>query len=280
MGILFPSIGEIDFRPSDAGYRVPCTNTIESVVELIRTYSGHITIITGAGISAHALPTFRSNNHTGLWDVLDEPILARDNFYTDPLPSWKLASNVRVLQLRGGFKPSLAHKIIHEFLKRRIVGSVITQNVDRLHSFPGDENFVVELHGCITDSGLCEHCQRMMPVDHLQFLEELVAPTCEVCGGILKPPVAFFQDSIPREVRAAADRAMRAADLVILVGTHCSVDPVMSMVADAKRRGVVLVEVNPDLTHASAFVDVVIRAPADSAFQEIAEYLMPEFSAD
>jgi NAD-dependent deacetylase len=276
MGILFPSIAEVDFRPSDAGYRVPCSDTIECVVDLIRTYSGHITFVTGAGISSHALPTFRSNNHTGLWDVLDQPILAKENFSTDPLPAWKLASNVRALQLRGVLQPSLAHRVVHEIVKRKLARCVITQNVDGLHSFPGDETCVVELHGSVTDNGICEQCGTTMPVDHLKFLEELSVPKCPTCGGVLKPPVAFFQDAIPREVREAADRAMQAADLVFLVGTHCAVDPVMSMVADAKRRGVVLVEINPQTTHATAFVDVAIRQTADDAFREIALLLMPE----
>jgi NAD-dependent deacetylase len=270
----------VEFRATDAGYRLPCTNTISCVVDLIHLYSGHVTIITGAGISSHALPTFRSNNHSGLWDVLDEPILAKEHFATDPLPSWRLASNVRSLQIRGALNPSAAHQIIHEMVKRNFTRCVITQNVDSLHTFPGDEDVVVELHGCVTDYGLCEACRAMRPVDHLKFLEDRIVPKCEVCGGVLKPPVAFFQDSIPREVRAAAERGMQTADLVILVGTHCAVDPVMSMVADAKRRGVVLVEINPEITHASPFVDVAIRDTADNAFKEIAALLMPELSIE
>jgi NAD-dependent deacetylase len=280
MGILFPRMNYIEFRPSDAGYRVPCTNTIGCVVDLIRTYSGHITFITGAGISSHALPTFRSNNHTGLWDILDEPILAKENFATDPLPSWKLASNVRALQLRGVLQPSLSHKIIHEILRRKLARYVITQNVDSLHNFPGDEEFIIELHGCISDYGLCEQCHQLIPVNHFQFLETLQVPKCGNCDTILKPPVAFFQDSIPQNIRESADRAMQTADLIILVGTHCAVDPVMSMVADAKRRGVVLIEINPETTHASSIVDVSVRKTADAAFGEIATFLMPDVQFD
>jgi NAD-dependent deacetylase len=280
MGILFPAMPDVEFRASDAGYRTACTNTIACVLDLIRLYSGRITIITGAGISSHVLPTFRSNHHSGLWDVLATPVLAKENFASNPLPCWQLAANVRALQIRGALNPSPAHQVIHEMVKRRLAHCVITQNVDSLHTFPGDEDAVVELHGCVTDYGLCEQCGELMPVDHLRFLEDRIVPTCGVCGRVLKPPVAFFRDSIPKEVREAAERGMQAADLVFLVGTHCAVDPVMSMVADAKRRGVVIVEINPEVTHASPFVDVVIRDTADAAFREIAAGLMPDLSID
>jgi len=267
---------DVSFRYSDVGYRPPCSDTIDCAAELIRAHSGRVSVISGAGLSAHALPTFRSNNNTGLWEVLNKPILAHSHFLADVLPAWKLSSNVRSLQLRGALKPSLSHKIIHEMIQREMVAWVVTQNVDGLHNFPGDESHIVELHGSVGDFGKCENCGRTRKVDAMKILQELKPPRCEVCGFVLKPPVAFFHDAIPKELRVAADQALNRTEVLILVGTHCVVDPVLSLVEEAKRRGVVVIEVNPEATLVSRSVDVVLRDTADEAFKAIAAILMPD----
>jgi NAD-dependent deacetylase len=108
----------------------------------------------------------------------------------------------------------------------------------------------------------------------MRILHELRPPLCDICGFVLRPPVAFFQDAIPKELRLAADRALAATDVLILVGTHCVVDPVLSLVEEAKRRGVILVEINTETTLVSATVDVRLRGTADDIFREIAEKMM------
>jgi NAD-dependent deacetylase len=275
MGNLFPEFPDTQFHANDAGYRPPCTNTIECAIDLIENSRGRVCIITGAGISSHALPTFRSNDHTGLWDFLQTPILGKTTFYDDPRPAWRLSANIRSLQLRGHLKPSLSHTVIHELLRRGIVSHVITQNVDSLHTFPGDESKVFELHGCVTDSGLCEACRVSRPVDLMRVLEDGKVPKCPTCNSVLKPPVAFFGDEIPRDLRLAANAAVDQSEVVILVGTHCAVDPVLSMVQEAKRKGALLIEMNTETTQATPFVDVVLTGKCDDTFATIARRILP-----
>ena len=279
MGGLF-SVADVELRDVDAGYKPEVENTIECAVNLMKTHKPRITIITGAGISSHVLPTFRSNSGSALWDVLKGPILRKSNFYDDPLPSWKLAANVRSIQLQGNLLPSPSHKIIHELLKAKYVSHVLTQNVDSLHNFPGDEDRVLELHGCVTDFGECETCCALRLVDHMQILHDQVVPKCEVCGAVLKPPVAFFQDTIPRHIRAAAYRALEDTEVLFLVGTHCAVDPVLSLVTNAKQNGVIIIEVNIETTHASGFADIVLRGTSDEVFEQIAKELLPGVNFD
>jgi NAD-dependent deacetylase len=274
MGILFPSLPETQFRATDSGYRIPCSNTIDCAVELIQNSRGRVCVITGAGISSDSLPTFRSNSHNGLWDLLQTSTLARHTFYDNPRPAWNLAANLRSLQVRGTLKPSLSHRIIHAFLQHGILSNVITQNVDGLHSFPGDESKICELHGCITDSGQCETCGVSRPVDLVNLLDGN-APKCPKCDAFLKPPVAFFGDEIPNQLREMANLAIDNADVCLLVGTHCAVDPVLSMVQQAKRKGVVLIEINPESTQATTFVDVVLTGKCDDTFRQLAERLLP-----
>lgn len=256
----------------------PCLeNTIECAVDLFKSYSGRICVITGAGISSDQLPTFRSNSHSGLWDVLKFPILSKSNFYSNPLPSWRLAANVRNLQVRGELKPTVAHCILHEMLKRGIINGILTQNIDSLHCFKGDEKKVIELHGAVTNYGVCETCHANRLVDQLKILEQKVCPKCSVCGATLKPPVAFFEDPIPASVRSAANATLSSSDVLILVGTHCAVDPVLSMTETAKKNGTILVEVNTETTVASGFMDMTLKGTCNSIFEAISKQLMKGF---
>lgn len=275
MGNLFSFMFDFKFTEIDAGYNVECENTVDFAVSLLKDYFGRVVIITGAGISSHVLPTFRSNNHSGIWDVLKGPIVSKSHFYENPLPSWRLTANIRSLQLHGSLPPSLAHRVIHQLIQSGYVSTVITQNVDSLHHFDGDEEHLIELHGCVTDFGECEHCHALRYVDHMKIIQEQVVPKCEVCGSILKPPVAFFEDKIPKLLRNATYAALNSCDVLFLVGTHCAVDPVLSLAQDAKKKGAIIVEINMETTHATGFSDVVLKGTCDEIFEQIADKLFP-----
>lgn len=280
MGSFFSAPLEIGIRESDIGIAPECANTVDCVVDLIRSHKGRVVIVTGAGISSHQLPTFRSNNNSGLWESYSPPIQNREVFYSNPKPSWKLCANVRNMQVSNLLHPSLAHHVIHLLLQRGYVSHVITQNIDGLHSFPGDERRVIELHGAVGDFGICERCGVRRSVDNLLILQKGECPTCSVCGAVLKPNVAFFGDAIDTEKRRAASAAVARCEVLVLVGTHCTVDPVQSMATEARKNGTVLVEINITKTIASAFVNVTLEGHADDVFREIAEKLLGDVDLD
>jgi NAD-dependent deacetylase len=227
-------------------------------------------------VSAHQLPTFRSDNNSGLWEAFSTPVLDLTNFYRNPGPPWKLLANVRNLQVTRILHPSLAHHAIHHLLARRFISHVITQNIDGLHSFASDLPRVIELHGAVSNYGICERCRVNRCFDHLQILQTCEAPLCPACGSVLKPPVAFFGDAIEEEKRAAAAAAVAECDILILLGTHCTVDPVLSIAANCQRANGIIVEINVAATRASAFASVSIQGRADDVFLEIAAALMPD----
>lgn len=287
MGAFFSSGIDLDIKDADIGILPNFSNTVDCVCDLLNKYKGRIVIITGAGISSHQLPTFRSNNNSGLWEAFSPPILAKDNFYENPKPSWKLLSNVRNLQVSRILHPSLAHFVMHYLIRNGYVHSIITQNIDGLHNFKQDyeEKRIIELHGAVSDYGICEHCpinpttgeKPKRHVDNLSILQSGECPVCEVCGHILKPPVAFFGDKIePSKRERATESLMVFCDVLILVGTHCTVDPVLSMASEAKRNGSIIVEVNPTPTPADGLVNVQLSKSADEIFLEIGEKIMPD----
>ncbi|OHT06393.1 transcriptional regulator, Sir2 family protein [Tritrichomonas foetus] len=275
MGNLFSNFFELTFKDTDAGYRIPCENTVDFVIELLKNYKGRVCIITGAGISAHVLPTFRSNNNSGIWDILKSPILSKSHFYENPHPSWRLSANIRSLQIQKSLVPSLSHYVIHELIQHNYISKVITQNVDSLHHFDGDDDKVIELHGCVKDYGVCETCNMRRNVDLMQFLNDSEVPRCEVCGAVLKPPVAFFEDMIQKDLRESAYSTINQCDVLFLVGTHCAVDPVLSIAQYAKQIGAIIVEINTETTHATPFADVVLKGACDDVFEQIGQELFP-----
>lgn len=276
MGGLFSGLFDIEIKETDIGIKPCLDNTVEEAANLLQNNRGRVVFITGAGISAPQLPTFRSNDNTGLWAVLPSLIMSKSQFYQNPLPSWRIAANVRNLQLNGTLKHCKAHNIAHKLVADGYVAKIITQNCDSLHTYDDeyDEN-IVELHGAVNDSGECETCHQMRPVDVLQILNQDKCPVCPVCGATLKPPVAFFEDVIPRGVREEAYRALSNCDVLFIIGTYCAVDPVLSMVSSAKRNGTILVEINPEESNGSKFMDISLRGKADDILSKIAEILYP-----
>lgn len=274
MGGLFSF--SLDMSSHDIGTREDLPQTYEEAANIIKENWGKVVVITGAGISSHVLPTFRSNDSNGLWDVVGAPVLDKTHFYTNPFTAWKLSSNVRNLQLRKTIFPSPSHRVIHYMLKYGIVPKLITQNIDSLHSFPDDESKIVELHGKVSDFGECETCQAQRIVDHMEVLRTGKCPKCPVCGENLKPTVAFFQDLIPKHLREQADEAVSHANVLILVGTHCAVDPVLKYVQDSIKNGIYVIEINPDTTCISQFVDIRFAEKADDALVAIGHILFPD----
>ena len=280
MGGFFSFPFRLEFTPQDVGIRENLPQTHQSAANIIRENWGRIVIITGAGISSHVLPTFRSNDANGLWDVVAAPVLDKTQFYSNPFTAWKLSANVRNLQLRKTIYPSASHRVIHYMIQRGAVPTLLTQNIDSLHSFPGDESNIVELHGKVTDFGECETCQAQRIVDHMEVLRTGQCPKCPVCGENLKPTVAFFQDLIPKNVRQRANEAMKTANVLILVGTHCAVDPVLSYVQEALQTGMTVIEINPDTTNISKYVDIKFAEKSDDCMTAIGKLLFPEIDFD
>ena len=281
MGGLFSGLFELNVKETDIGIKVQLENTIDQAVKLLRDNYGRVVFITGAGISATQLPTFRSNDNSGLWGVLPSLIMSKSQFYQNPLPSWRIAANVRNLQLNGTLKHTMSHNILHKLCADGYISTIITQNCDSLHNYDDDyDENVIELHGAVNDYGMCEKCNELRDVDTLQILNHDKCPTCPVCGSVLKPPVAFFEDTIPTHIREEAYDALSKCDVIFVVGTYCAVDPVYSMVASAKRNGTILVEINPEESNGSKYMDVSLRGTSDDILSKIAQQMYPGESFD
>jgi NAD-dependent deacetylase len=97
-------------------------------------------------------------------------------------------------------------------------------------------------------------------------------PRCPFCGGLARPDIVWFGESLATDdVEAALDAAR--CDLFLIVGTSAVVYPAAGLVDDARRYGAFTVEVNPERTPASAAVDLAIGGPAEDVLLRVSAIL-------
>ena len=154
-------------------------------------------------------------------------------------------------------RPNPAHKALAELEEIGVLKCVITQNVDGLHRVAGSK-CVVELHGNIRRAR-CVECGYNV---HLDKPPENIPPRCPKCGGLLRPDVVWFGESLPQEEwRKAVEHAMKA-DVVIVIGTSGVVYPAAYIPYIVKDHGGIVVEINVNDTALTEIADYVLRGKA------------------
>jgi NAD-dependent deacetylase len=130
---------------------------------------------------------------------------------------------------------------------------LITQNVDGLHQQAGSPQ-VIELHGNI----LRTRCALEGTLVEQWMSTEDIPPRCPNCGGLLRPDVVWFGESLPVD---ALERAYQAADqceVFFSIGTSTLVEPAASLPFIALQQGAVVVEINPQSTPLSGSANYVL----------------------
>jgi NAD-dependent deacetylase len=219
----------------------------------------HAVALTGAGVStASGIPDFRSDG--GIWDQYDPAEFHYSRFKADPGGFWEKRLALYETLFDGTVEPNPAHEALATLENRGLLDGVITQNIDGLHAEAGSER-IVEIHG----NGrrvACEDCgQRrdLTPIQERADTGEL-PPTCEACGGVLKPDVVLFGEQLPAAQLQRARTHAREADVFLAVGSSLQVQPAATLPRTATRESGTLVIVNLEETGASALADYEFRA--------------------
>ncbi len=202
-----------------------------------------IAVLTGAGISADSgIPTFRGAD--GLWRTYRAEELATPQAFTrNPRLVWQWYDWRR--GIIASKQPNPAHVALVELERRCAHFTLITQNVDGLHARAGSSSHLIELHGNIwtvrcTDCGTRSVDQRVpLPLDR-------GLPSCGRCGGVLRPHIVWFGESLDPAVMAAATAAATSCELFLVIGTSGIVQPAASLALIAREAGAWVVEVNPE----------------------------------
>jgi NAD-dependent deacetylase len=246
-----------------AGLQYGVKEELEKLKELLKK-ARRVSVLTGAGISAESgVPTFRGEE--GLWkqhratDLATPQAFAKDPALVWEFYNWRRRLLAQVTYNRGHSALVILEDHVPKF-------TLITQNVDGLHSMAGSRN-VLEIHGNIWEV-LCTACRRVL-LDRSPDMGPL--PKCEYCGELLRPNVIWFGESLVSDLLDKALEASRSSDVMLSVGTSAAVEPAASLAIEAKSSGAVLAEVNLETTPHSALADFTLLGKAGDILPRLVE---------
>jgi len=251
--------------------------SIEAVLDAVAAQLGEARsalFITGAGISADSgLPTYRGVG--GLYDSAEtdeglriEEALSGEVFARRPDITWKYL--IQIEENCRGARPNAAHRAIarlDDYLDRVMV---FTQNVDGLHRAAGSRE-IIEIHGNLQElmCTVCAH-EEIAP----DFAGREIPPRCPACGGILRPKVVLFGESLPEEpLDRFIDALQEGFDIVFSIGTSSIFPYITQPVVFASGSGIPTVEINPSVTQLSDIVDYYLPLGAAAAMTAILDRL-------
>ncbi|CAG5041489.1 unnamed protein product [Parnassius apollo] len=249
--------------------------------------SKEIVILSGAGISAESgIPTFRGAG--GYWRKYQASSLATpEAFRNNPSLVWEFYHYKREVAAKA--QPNPGHKAIADYESK--YGStkkitVITQNVDGLHARAGTKN-LVELHGNLYKTR-CTKCKEVLVNNDSPICEALAdrgAPDANIigsnipvrslphckkpsCGGLLRPHIVWFGESLESAVLEKAESAMATCDVCLVVGTSSVVYPAAMFAPQAAARGATVAEFNIEPTPATPDFHYYFEGPCGTTLPE------------
>ncbi|HET8553204.1 MAG TPA: NAD-dependent protein deacetylase [Rhodanobacteraceae bacterium] len=269
---------------------------VAHLVDWLRACS-RVAVITGAGVStASGIPDYRDAD--GQWKRAQPVTLqqfvgdaaVRQRYWARSFAGWPHFSRAR---------PNAAHVALAELERRGRVHGVVTQNVDRLHQRAGSRQ-VVDLHGrldvvvcldCATryrrewlqrrlagmNTGWDEQAARIAPdgdadIEDADFARFRI-PDCPRCGGMLKPDVVFYGESVPAVRRDQATSMVNAADGILIVGSSLMVWSSFRLVRAAAARGASVAAINQGRTRADDLLAVKCMGDGGDILRQVLDDL-------
>ena len=239
---------------------------MKEVKELIRD-SNNIVFFGGAGVStASGLPDFRSA--TGLYNKENnsnyspEYMLSHDFFANHPDEFIKYVKENLMIE---GVLPNDCHYALEKLEKMGKLQGIITQNIDGLHQKAGSKN-VIELHGTLNDY-YCVSCGEKYDLAYVNKFQDV--PTCEKCGGIVRPDIVLYGEGLDQNNISHAINLISHADVLIVGGTSLAVYPAAGLIDFYNGNKLVLI--NKDDTGKESAADYVVKGDISKIMMELVE---------
>ncbi|MGD0336147.1 MAG: NAD-dependent protein deacylase [Candidatus Omnitrophota bacterium] len=242
---------------------------IKEVARILKR-SKSVFFITGAGVSADSgLPTYRGVG--GLYDgkATDEGVpiemaLAGSMLKERPEVTWKYLAQIEKNCRNATY--NRGHKVIAEIEKSFERVWVLTQNIDGFHHAAGSKN-VIDIHGDMHRL-FCPSCNWKRKVKDYAGLK--IPPVCPKCSSTVRPEVVFFGEELAYEkLRILYEQLNKGFDIYFSVGTTSVFPYIQQPIMQAKALNKPSVEINPDKTIVSEFVDIKVAMPAAAALDAI-----------
>ncbi|MFE2726711.1 NAD-dependent protein deacetylase [Kitasatospora sp. NPDC059327] len=282
-------------EPTEAAATVPPDEGLAGIGRLLA--GRDVAVLTGAGLSTESgIPDYRGptgslRRRTPMtYQEFTASAEARRRYWARSHAGWRSIALAR---------PNAGHRAVQELRRDGLVSAVITQNVDGLHHAAGTLD-AVELHGGL-DRVVCLGCGRTSTREDLDrrlrelngaFRDEssprnadgdvelpdaLVASfrvaACRACGGILKPDVVFFGESVPKPRVRHCFELVDGARALLVLGSSLAVMSGLRFVRHAARAGKPVAILNQGSTRGDAYAAVRVSLPLGPALTELAEGL-------
>ena len=225
--------------------------------------SRRIVAFTGAGVSTESgIPDFRSVDglYNQKFEYPPETIISHSFYERDPEYFFRF---YREKMLPLGFEPNITHRVLAKWEQEGRLSAVVTQNIDGLHQKAGSKT-VYELHGSVLRN-YCTRCRKFYPAEFIR--DSAGIPRC-TCGGIVKPDVVLYEEGLDQETIEKSVMAIRAADMLIVMGTSLTVYPAAGFIN--YYRGNHLVLINRDATPYDDRADLVLHESLGAVFSQMA----------
>lgn len=234
--------------------------------------------LTGAGVSTDSgIPDYRGPSappaNPMLYSEFVGDVENQRRYWARSMQGWRSF---------GQAQPNAGHRAL-----AHLGVGVLTQNVDGLHEAAGSRG-VLALHGRI-DRVICLTCgdlsgraglQRRLEEANPEVAGTIPAGTaelrpdgdaevdrwhdfvvvgCERCGGVLKPDVVFFGESVPRQRVADAYALVDSAEVVVVAGSSLTVMSGLRFARHVKKQGRPLAIINRGPTRGDELADVRVE---------------------
>lgn len=224
--------------------------------------SNSIVFFGGAGVSTESgIPDFRSVDglYNQKFEYPPETIISHSFYLRWPEYFFRF---YREKMLPLGYEPNITHKRLAQWERDRKLSAVVTQNIDGLHQKAGSRN-VYELHGSVLRN-YCTRCHKFFPAEYVK--ESTGVPKCD-CGGIVKPDVVLYEESLDQKTIEESVMAIYKSDLLIVAGTSLTVYPAAGLIQ--YYQGSRLVLINRDETPYDGQANLVIHDSLGNVFSQL-----------
>ena len=224
--------------------------------------SKDIVFFGGAGVSTESgIPDFRSKDglYNQTYKFPPEEILSHTFFMNNTEEFYRFYKS-KMNSLK--YKPNITHIRLSELENEGKLKAIITQNIDGLHQKAGSKN-VYELHGSVLRN-YCMKCNKFYDAEYIFESEGI--PKCS-CGGIIKPDVVLYEESLNDYTITNSILAIQNADVMIVAGTSLTVQPASGLINYF--RGNKLVLINRDETQYDYKADLIINTNLGKVFNNI-----------
>ncbi len=238
---------------------------MHSNIETLKNWideSHKIVFFGGAGVSTESgIPDFRSVD--GLYhqkfDYPPETIISHSFYLKNPAYFFRF---YREKMLPLGFAPNITHRRLAQLEQEGKLLAVVTQNIDGLHQKAGSRR-VYELHGSVLRN-YCTRCHKFFSAEFVKNAPGI--PRCP-CGGIVKPDVVLYEESLDEDCITKAVQAIQAADLLIVGGTSLTVYPAAGLIRYYTGQRLVLI--NRDETPYDDYANLVLHESLGDVFSQV-----------